>query len=136
MVLLMTEFKLEPEKGYKLVFSRGHDASIKGVAEGKYQAAAVASDMLDRAIARGDVQASAIKTVYESERFPAAAIGYAYNLKPELADTIRQTILDYKVQDTATTSEFAEGVVGFAPVSYKDDWALVRKIDEAVSTGG
>jgi len=133
MVLLMTDFNLEPEVGYTMVFSRGHEQSIAGVAQGKYQAAAVASDMLDRAIARGDIQASDVRTIYESERFPAAAIGYVYNLKPELADTIREAILAFKVEHDSITQELAEGVVGFAPVSYKDDWALIRRIDEVVS---
>jgi phosphonate transport system substrate-binding protein len=133
MVLLMTDFNLEPDLGYTLVFSRGHEESIAGVANGKYQVAAVASDMLARATAHGDIKESAVRTIYESERFPAAAVGYVYNLKPELADTIREAILAFKVQDDSITQELAEGVTGFTPVSYKDDWALIRRIDEVVS---
>lgn len=133
MVLLMTDFNLEPEVGYTLVFSRGHEESIAGVAGGKYEVAAVASDMLERAIARGDIEASAVRVIYESERFPAAAVGYVYNLKPALADKIREALLAFQVEDASITQELAEGVVGFAPVSYKDDWALVRRIDEVVS---
>ncbi len=133
MVLLMSDFGLEPDGDYHFVFSSGHEQSIAGVASGKYEAAAVASDMLDRAVARGDIDSSAVRSIYESEKFPAAAVGYVYNLKPELADKIREAILGFKVTDTSITDELAEGVVGFAPVSYKDDWALVRRIDSHVS---
>lgn len=134
MVLLMTDFGLDPDRDYHFVFSRGHEQSIAGVAEGRYEAAAVASDMLARAVARGDIEASAVRTIYESEQFPAAAIGYIYNLKPELAEKVREALLGFKVADSSITEELAEGVVGFAPVSYKDDWALVRRIDSNVTS--
>jgi phosphonate transport system substrate-binding protein len=133
MVLLMSDFGLEPDRDYHFVFSGGHEESIAGVASGKYEAAAVASDMLDRAVARGDIEASAVRSIYESEKFPAAAVGYVYNLKPELADKVREALLGFKVTDTSITDELAEGVVGFAPVSYKDDWALIRRIDSNVA---
>jgi phosphonate transport system substrate-binding protein len=133
MVLLMRNFGLDPDGDYRFVFSGGHEQSIAGVAQGRYQAAAVASDMLARAIAHGDIEGSAVKSIYQSDQFPAAAVGYVYNLKPALADKVRAALLDFKVTDTAITEELSEGVVGFAPVSYKDDWALVRWIDEDVT---
>ncbi len=132
MVLLMSDFGLDPDGDYHFVFSRGHEQSIAGVAQGRYEAAAVASDMLDRAKARGDIKETDVRSIYHSEQFPAAAVGYIYNLKPELAEKVRQGLLDFKVQDSSITQELAEGVVGFAPVSYKDDWALVRRIDSNV----
>lgn len=134
MVLLWSDFGLRPDADYQFVFSGGHEQSIKGVAEGRYQAAAIASDMLTRAAARGDIEASAVRSIYESEKFPAAAIGYVYNLNPALAGKIREALLGFKASDTTVTQELAEGVVGFAPVSYKDDWALVRRIDGSFSS--
>ncbi len=133
MVLLMSDFGLDPDGDYHFVFSRGHEQSIAGIVEGKYEAAAVASDMLSRALARGDIKESDVRSIYESERFPSAAIGYVYNLKPELADKVREALLGFKVQDSSITEELAEGVVGFSAVSYKDDWALVRRIDSNVT---
>ena len=133
MVLLMSDFGLDPDGDYHFVFSRGHEQSIEGIADGRYEAAAVASDMLARAEARGDIKESDVRVIYESEHFPSAAIGYIYNLKPALADKVREALLDFKVQDSSIMQELAEGVVGFAPVSYKDDWALVRRIDSNVT---
>jgi len=133
-MVLLGDFSLVPDQDYHFVFSRGHEQSIAGVAAGKYQAAATASDMLARAVARGDIEEGSVASIYESERFPSAAIGYIYNLKPELADKVREGLLSFKVADSPDTQALlAEGVAGFAPVSYKDDWALVRRIDSNVA---
>lgn len=129
--VLWRQFKLEPEADYHFLFSQGHEQSIQGIANGKYQAAAVASDLLEQDVANGDIQASQFKTIYTSEQFPAVAIGYVYNLEPELAESVRAALLDFKPQGTSAATELAEGVTGFVPVSYKDDWALVRRIDES-----
>ena len=131
MEVLLRQFKLAPDADYYFFFSRGHDQSIKGIADGTYQAAAVASDLLDQAIAAGEIEESAFRTIYTSEQFPPLAIGYVYNLKPELADKIKSALIDFKPQGTSAASQLTEGVTGFAPVSYKDDWALVRRIDES-----
>ena len=134
-MVLLGDFSLAPDQDYHFVFSRGHEQSIAGVASGNYPAAATASDMLARALARGDIEKDSVATIYESERFPSAAIGYIYNLKPDLADKIREALLSFKVTDSEDTKALlAEGVAGFAPVSYKDDWALVRRIDSNVSS--
>ena len=131
MEVLLRQFKLNPDADYHFIFSRGHEQSIKGIAEGKYQAAAVASDLLDQAVAAGDIEESAFTTIYTSEHFPPLAMGYVYNLKPELADKIKSAIMDFNPQGTSAASQLTGDVTGFAPVSYKDDWALVRRIDES-----
>lgn len=131
MEVLLRQFKLVPGSDYHIIYSRGHEQSIKGVAEGRYKAAAVASDLLEQAIAAGTIKESDIKTVYTSEQFPALAMGYVYNLKPELAEKIKGAILAFNPQGTPAAERLAEGVTGFAPVSYKDDFSLVRRIDES-----
>ena len=129
--VLLRQFNLTPEADYHMVFSMGHNQSIKGIAEGTYQAAAVASDLLEQAVAAGDVSEGDYRVIYTSEQFPALALGYVYNLKPELADAVRGALLSFKPQGTAVATLLSEDVTGFAPVSYKDDWALVRRIDES-----
>lgn len=131
MEVLLRQFKLEPDADYYFVFSRGHEQSIKGVAEGKYQAAAVASDLLDQAIADGKIEESAFRTIHTSEQFPALALGYVYNLNTDLAEKVSEALKGFKPQGTAAAGQLAGDVTGFAPVSYKDDWALVRRIDES-----
>jgi len=54
LVLLMSDFNIFPQRDFDWVYTFGHEASIKGIAAGKYQVAPVASDMLARAIVRGE----------------------------------------------------------------------------------
>ena len=132
-VILMHDFGMEPERDYLWAFSFGHNQSIQGVATGRYEAAAVASDMLDRAVGRGDVKRESLRVLYESERFPMAGLGYVYNLKPGLVAKVREAFRSFDWKGTTLETEFAPtGVVKFIPLSYKDDFALVRRIDDAM----
>lgn len=129
-VLLASDFGLFPERDYAWAFSGGHDASIRAVEAGKYPAAAVASDLLERAIAQGLVKQKSLRSIYQSESFPPAAIGYVYTLRPELAAKIRAGLLSFDLAASPLAAEFQHaGGIKFTPVSYKDDWALIRRID-------
>jgi ABC-type phosphate/phosphonate transport system substrate-binding protein len=89
----------------------------------------VASDYLDRMIARGDVKADAIRTIYESTAFPPGVLGCAYNLKPALRQAIQQSLADFDWKGTGLEKTYGpQGSVRFAVVSYKDDWKPVRDI--------
>lgn len=54
---------LVPEKNYEVVFSNGHERSVTGVMHGFYPAAAVASDLYQRMVLKGDVKGSSIRTL-------------------------------------------------------------------------
>ncbi|HEY7089924.1 MAG TPA: phosphate/phosphite/phosphonate ABC transporter substrate-binding protein [Tepidisphaeraceae bacterium] len=132
MVLLRDQCGLLPERDYLLRYSGAHDSSIIGIASKKYQAAAVAGDVLRRAVSKGEITANQYRVVYESEFFPTACFGYVYNLKPELAGKIRRAIFDFDWKGTGMEKEFANADQSkFVPAAFKDDWALVRKIDDA-----
>jgi phosphonate transport system substrate-binding protein len=127
--MLMKKHDLKPERDYSWRFSYDHRDSIQGVAEKKFEAAAVASDILAQMIAEGKVADNAIRTVYESEQFPPGVIGVAYNLKPELQAKIKQALVDFDWTGSGLAAKYsASGYVKFAPVNYKDDWAAVREI--------
>jgi phosphonate transport system substrate-binding protein len=131
----MNDFDLLPQRDFEWAFTYGHDASIQGIASGKYQAAPTASDMLARATSRGEIDDSKYRVIYESERFPPASLGYVHNLAPELAEKVTRTFKDFNWSGTGLEREFApSGVTSFVPVRYKDDWALVRRIDDAMGT--
>ena len=72
----------------------------------------------------------AIKVVYESERFPPATIGYAYNLAPELREGIRGALLGFDLKGTKLEGEFGAQANKLVPVDYKNDWATARRIDQ------
>ena len=85
-------------------------------------------------IGRGEVDGNALRVIYESERFPPAALGYAYNLTPEIRDGVRETVLGFDWAGTVLETEWGpSGATKFVPISYKDDWSNVRRIDAAVA---
>jgi len=127
--MLMKEHDLQPERDYTWGFSYDHETSIKGIADKRFEAAAVASDILERMIASGDVKADAIRTIYESSAFPPGVVGCAYNLKPEIREGIQDTLANFDWKGSGLEKTYgAQGSVKFAAVSYKDDWKPVREI--------
>lgn len=131
LVLLMKEHNLQPERDYDWGFSYGHENSIKGIAEGRFSVAAVASDILQRMVASGEVSPDAFRVIYESDPYPPAALGYLYNLTPELRDGIRETLLSLDWAGTGLEGRYGKaGSVKFAPVNYQQDWAPVREINQ------
>jgi phosphonate transport system substrate-binding protein len=123
----------QPDRDYAWGFSTSHEDSIKGVAAGEIEAAPVASDVLQRMIDKGEIQEGAIRTVYESERFPPATIGYVYNLKPEICTEIRDTLLGYTLAGSGLEGQFGADSTKLVPIDYKNDWANARKIDQLVA---
>lgn len=133
LVLLMKEHGLQPERDYSWGFSYGHENSIRGIAEKKFSAAAVASDILDRMVASGDVDGAAIRTIYESTPYPPGVIGYAHDLTPELRDGIREALLGFQWEGTGLEKTYGASAAKFAPVDYKKDWAPIREINKTGS---
>jgi phosphonate transport system substrate-binding protein len=135
LVLLRDREGMEPERDYILRYSGGHDKSIVGIAQKKFRAAAVAGDVLKRAVNKGEIDPTQYRVISQSEAFPTACFGYAYNLKPELAAKVREAFATFDWKGTAMEKEFASSEqVKFVPVNFKDDWALIRKIDDAIGT--
>ncbi|MGL4514027.1 MAG: phosphate/phosphite/phosphonate ABC transporter substrate-binding protein [Lacipirellulaceae bacterium] len=134
LILLMTEHELLPERDYRWSFTYDHDASIKEVVAGEIDAAPVASDILARMTNDGEVSAVAYKVVYESEKFPPAVLGMAHNLPSELRTKVRDALLGFNWAGTSIEKKYgSSGAAKFVPVTYKDDWANIRRIDEAVA---
>jgi len=119
---------LTPEKDYQVVFSGKHDQSVLGVKSGDYDAAPVASDVLQHMIERGVVKADDFNTLYVSEKFPTDSYAYAHDLEPKLVEKIKNCFFDYKIPP-----EMAKGLGGdrFLPANYKKDWEVVRKVSIA-----
>lgn len=132
-VLLKDEYHLLPEGDYQWGFSQGHEDSIKQVAAKQFEVAPVASDVLARMEQKGEVDPAAVVSIYKSERFPPATIGYVYNLAPELRDGIREVLLGFNWSGTGLEKEFGPETTKFVPVNYKDDWANTRRIDQVIA---
>ncbi len=133
LVLLMNDYDLRPVRDFDWAFTHGHDESIRGIAAKTYPAAPVASDMLARAVARGEIQPEQYRVIYTSERFPSAALGHIYNLQPALVASIKETIKDFAWPGTGLEQEYGPaGITKFVPADYKQQWSLIRRIDNAM----
>jgi phosphonate transport system substrate-binding protein len=76
------------------------------------------------------------KIIYKSESFPTTGYGYVYNLKPELAEKIKQAFFSFKWEGTTMAAEFNKAEPPqekFMPITYKQHWAVVRDIDKAMN---
>jgi phosphonate transport system substrate-binding protein len=132
-VLLQSEFGLEANRDYSVVFAGRHENSVLGVAHRDYDAAAIANEVMHRMMARKVVQKDQIVTVYKSSTFPTAAFGLAYNLDPQLARSIHDAFFSFPWAGSGLAKEFATlGVSKFMPITYRNDWAVVRKVDAAL----
>jgi phosphonate transport system substrate-binding protein len=143
LVLLHKDNGLIPGKDFLIRYSGGHEASIEGIANKTYQAAAVAGDVLKRVMGEDPpkIKKEQFRVIYESEDFPTAGFGYVNNLKPELAEKVKQAFFSFQWKGTGVEREFAASEqTKFAPVVFKKDFALVRRIDDAIrsiqTTGG
>ncbi|MDX1947287.1 MAG: PhnD/SsuA/transferrin family substrate-binding protein [Pirellulaceae bacterium] len=133
LVLLWSEFGLRPERDYGSAFVAGQEQAIKDIAAGKADAAPVASDLLRRMIGRGEVKADAIRSIYQSQKFPPACFVYAHQLKPELADKVKEAFLKFPWEGTSLAAAYAPAnQTKFVPVSYQKDWQVVREFEERV----
>jgi phosphonate transport system substrate-binding protein len=134
LVLLMQKYAMLPERDYQWRFLYGHPEAIVAVASGEADAAPIASDIFAREVAKGAFQADDFRVIYESERFPPVAFGYAYNLTPELREAIREALLELSWSGTKLEEEFGgDEATKFVAISYKDDWANIRRVDEAAA---
>ncbi len=116
-----------PDEDYEVVYSGSHDQSMLGVVAGDYDAAPVASEVVDRMAERGLYDTADVRKIWESDPFPTTSFTLAHDLDPELANTIKEAFFSFEFEGTALGDEF-EGVSKFIPITYQDQWAVIREI--------
>ncbi len=130
--ILKADYQFVAGTDFEPVFSGKHDNSILGVANKDYPAAAIANSVLARMLDRDVVKAEQIVSIYKSQTFPTTGYGIAYNLKPELQEKIQEAFFSFKWEGSSLEEEFGKsGEAQFVPITFKDHWAVIRKIDEA-----
>ncbi|SIS96983.1 phosphonate transport system substrate-binding protein [Roseivivax lentus] len=130
--ILKAEFGLEAGTDFEAAFSGAHDSSILGVANKDYIAASIANSVKSRMLDREVVTEDQLVTVYTSQTFPTTGYGTVYNLTPELQENIREAFFSFDWDGTALAEEFGRnGEDQFIEISFKDDWSVIRTIDEA-----
>lgn len=116
-----------PDEDYEVTYSGSHDQSMLGVVAGDYDAAPVASEVVERMAERGLYDPDSVRIVWESDRFPTTSYAYAHDLDPELKAKIEEAFFTFDFAGTALGEEFT-GVTKFVPITYQDDWKVIREI--------
>ncbi|MGI3209704.1 phosphate/phosphite/phosphonate ABC transporter substrate-binding protein [Roseovarius tibetensis] len=130
--LLKGEFDMIAGEDFDTSFSGAHDNSVLGVANKDYIAASVANSVKNRMIDRDVVSEDQIEVVYQSQTFPTTGYGTAHNLHPDLQDKVREAFFGFDWEGTKLAEEFGRnGEDQFIEITFKDDWAVIRTIDEA-----
>ncbi|WP_376878079.1 phosphate/phosphite/phosphonate ABC transporter substrate-binding protein [Albirhodobacter sp. R86504] len=130
--LLESVYGLKAGTDFEPVFSGKHDNSILGVANKDYPAAAIANSVMYRMIDRDVIKADQVVSIYKSETFPTTGYGVAHNLTPELQEKIKDGFFSFNWEGTTLAAEFNKsGEEQFIPISFKENWAVIRQIDEA-----
>ena len=130
--ILKSDFNMEPGRDFEAVFSGKHDNSILGVANKDYPAASIANSVRKRMQSRDVIKPEQINIIYTSQTFPTTGYGVVYNLKPELQEKIREAFFSFNWDGTKLKKEFEKsGEAKFIPITFKKDWDVIRKIDQA-----
>ena len=127
---LFPDLGVVPGEDYEVNYSGSHDQSMLGVVAGDYDAAPVASEVVDRMAERGLFDPEDVRIVWESEPFPTTSYAYAHDLAPELKEKIEEAFFSFDFEGTALGEEF-DGVTKFVPITYKDQWKVIRQIQKA-----
>ena len=123
---------MEAGEDFSTTFSGKHDNSILGVANKDYAAAAIANSVKARMIERDVIDADQVEVVYTSQTFPTTGYGVVNALHPDLQDKVREAFFGFDWEGTALAEEFGKnGEDQFIPITFKEDWAVIRTIDAA-----
>lgn len=130
--ILASDFDMLPDRDFEPAFSGKHDNSILGVANHDYPAASIANSVLSRMISRGVIDEGDVISIYKSQTFPTTGFGTAHNLTPELRANIEKSFFTFEWEGTSLQEEFEKSNEGqFLPMTYKEFWEVIRKIDTA-----
>ena len=127
---LFKDMGVVPDEDYKVIYSGKHDNSIMGVANKDYDAAPIASSVLDRMVQKGIVKREDLRIIWESDPFPTTSYGMAHNLHPDLQKQVRSAFLTFDWKGTGLEKEFGKQADTFCPITFQQHWKAVRLIQK------
>ncbi|RYF06398.1 MAG: phosphonate ABC transporter substrate-binding protein [Comamonadaceae bacterium] len=117
---------LVPDKNYEVVFSNGHERSVTGVMYGFYPAAAVASDLYQRMVVKGDVKGSSIRTLWESPPFMTETWTMGKDVPPDVQARVKKCSYSYSF--SPKLRQMLAGNDTFLPIRFERDFATVMEV--------
>jgi phosphonate transport system substrate-binding protein len=128
---LFKDMGIVPDVDYKVTYSGKHDNSIMGVVNRDYDAAPIASSVMERMIARGMFDESEVRIIWESDKFPGTSYGCVYNLAPKLQKQVREAFLTFDWTGSGLEKDFGKRDECFIPADYAKHWQVIRTIQKA-----
>jgi len=128
---LFKDMGVVPDVDYKVIYSGKHDNSIMGVVNRDYDAAPVASTVMQRMMERGMFDSSEVRIIWKSDQFPGTSYGYVSNLAPKLQKQVREAFLTFDWTGTGLAKDFGKRADSFIPVDYTEHWKVIRTIQKA-----
>jgi len=101
-----------------------------GVANKDYDAAPIASSVLERMIQKGVVNRDDLRVIWESKLFPTTSYGYVNTLNPELAKKVADAFLSFDWEGSGLEKEFGKQADRFIPITYMNHWSDIRTIQK------
>ena len=117
---------LVPDKNYEVVFSNGHERSVTGVMHGFYPAAAVASDLYQRMVVKGDVKGSSIRTLWESPPFMTETWTLGKSASPDVQNRVQKC--SYAYSFSPKLKQLLPGNDTMLPINFERDFATVMEV--------
>ncbi|QJW83392.1 PhnD/SsuA/transferrin family substrate-binding protein [Ramlibacter terrae] len=117
---------LTPEKDYEVVFSNGHERSVMGVMHGFYDGAAVASDLYQRMVLKGEVRASSVRTLWQSPPFMTESWVMGKDVPADVQARVRKCSYSYSF--SPVLRKMLPGNDVFLPVNFDRDFATVMEV--------
>lgn len=117
---------LVPDQNYEVVFSNGHERSVTGVMHGFYPAAAVASDLYQRMVLKGDVKGSSIRTLWESPPFMTETWTLGKDVSADLQNRVKKCSFSYSF--SPKLRQLLPGNDTFLPINFERDFATVMEV--------
>jgi phosphonate transport system substrate-binding protein len=134
LVLLLKDYKLIPEVDFGIRFSASYESAVEELVKGNVDVISIPSDLLTMFQSQGKLPEESYRVIARSDRFAPACYGYRYDLKPELAEKVREAFMSFSFEGTGLEKEFSKtGLVKFVPVHFKNDYEYVRQVDAHMS---
>ena len=127
---LFKDMGVVPDKDYEVTYSGKHDNSIMGVANKDYEAAPIASSVLDRMVTKGVVNKDDLRIIWESQSFPTTSYGVVHNLHPDLQAKVREAFLTFDWKGTGLEEEFGKQADKFCAITFEEHWKPIRLIQK------
>lgn len=131
---LFKDMGVTPDEDYEVTYSGKHDNSIMGVVNKDYEAAPIASSVLERMVTKDVVNMDDIRIIWESDPFPTTSYGFANNLHPDLQKKISEAFLTFDWKGTALETEFGKQADKFCSITFEKEWKPIRIIQKENGT--